>query len=157
MIQRRKYLSRSTTPIRRAGKRRRTLRSDYTSIKAAYLAEHPFCQISCHFHGVKEADVIAFGSKCMDGTGAWVEQPSGGVVFIPWATEIHHRNKCNGARLTDTRWFMSASRIMHENCENKKAWARLRGYLLDISANPDGLTPGGVQGLTTDELVAQIK
>lgn len=112
-----------------------------------YLVLHPLCQLTLAKHRFDEAEVLAI--KTATAHGYWFK----GVV-IPWANQIHHRNKCNGARLTDARWFASACGQMHGWVEDHKEQARAEGYLLPIEADPDGRLPNGGQCLTTDQWLA---
>jgi hypothetical protein len=48
------------------------------------------------------------------------------------ATQIHHKNKCRGARLNDTSEWMAISYAGHRLIEDNKGWARANGYLRDF-------------------------
>jgi hypothetical protein len=74
-------------------------------------------------------------------------------ITIPLATEIHHRNRSNGKRYVDDRFFMSACRAAHAWAESNPITARAIGILLSINARPDGSMPDGSQCLTTEELM----
>ena len=138
-------LKRSTTRLARQSTKRAKETNSYRRIAAAYLNAHPICQIWIARMGFKESEVLQdycdFGCTFYRG------------LLAPKATQIHHRNKRNGVRLCDTRWFMSACDHEHDQVENRKAWAREQGFLLDISADPDGMTPAGVRGLETPDLM----
>ncbi len=160
---RRTGLKRSTTRIRSRSPRKAALDRGYTIGKSEHLIAHPLCQITIAELGLVEAEILAAlesnggeGSAKEQGPeGWWQEGFNYRGHFVPFASQLHHRNKRNGPRVADPRWFMSASVAMHNKVENYKDWARGRGYLLNISANPDGLEPGGRQALTTDELLAR--
>lgn len=123
---------------------------EYIPKKAAYLAAHPWCQISIAERCLDEDFCLKNGRKTPLGLRVTT---SSGIYVIPPATDIHHRNKRHGKRLLDERWWMSASRTAHRFMEDHLAYARNLGYVLDISANPDGFTPAGVQALTTPDLL----
>lgn len=116
----------------------------YATLRREHLALHPFCQLTIAMHRLREEDVLTANRSYINGV-------SYNGVWIPRATQIHHRNKCQGARLTDARWFSSASPKMHQWVEDHKDEARRDGYLLPINADPDGFMPDGSCGLTTDE------
>ncbi len=151
-IERRTPLARSTKPIRRISSKRRAQRKDYSAARLAYLAAHPFCQITIAIHRQTEERVIANG-------GAYtIYHPSMTAPHLkqcPRATQIHHRNKCRGARLNDERFWMAACDDEHWHVENHLEWARDLGnqYVLPFNADADGRTPAGVQCLTTPELL----
>lgn len=142
-------LARSTKRIPRISARRRRERAVYSMQNEAYLKAHPFCQITIAIRRLVEAEVIAQGGRYS------VAGERDRIYYVPRATQIHHRNKCRGARLTDDRWFMSASSEGHDQVENLKDWARQIDVqlLLPMEADADGRTPGGIQYLTTPELL----
>lgn len=159
---RRTPLKRSAKPIRRISSKRRVERAEYTRVRLDHLQRHPLCQLTVAFLRLDEAAVLraffASGGKTgmvHMGPGfandEWCEAFRFNSWVIPLATQIHHRNKCQGARLTDARWFSSASPKMHQWVEDHKDEARRDGYLLPINADPDGFMPDGSCGLTTDE------
>ncbi len=120
----------------------------YLQDKAVYLAAHPFCQIHIAIFGLDEALVIERGGKVSAG-GQW---------FVPRSTDIHHRNKRDGERLLDQRWWISCCRENHDLVERCKAWARDNGLLLPIQADSEGRWGTANQALTTPEfLVFRIK
>lgn len=141
MIPRSSPLKRSTTPIRRVSRPRRVQNQDYAKVKAEYLSTHPFCQITIARLGLDESLVIV-------GNG-WCEG-----CFIPRATTIHHRNKRDGDRLTDVRWFLSGCWRQHDWVEANKQLARSLGFLLPIQADKDGAWGSGNQGLHTPAFMA---
>lgn len=143
------FIARRSRP-RSVSPKRRALKDEYREIvRPAYLAEHPLCQIYLAEHRLIEAEAVAaFRSLGESGIGRFYWKGHD----IPLAEEIHHRNKSNGVRLTDTRFFMSASREWHDRVENAKDWARLRCYLLPINADPNGRA-GGVNYMQTPELM----
>lgn len=158
---RRTPLKRSTKPIRRVSKRRRAERTDYTAVRMEHFHLHPLCQLTIAKHRLVEAQVLRLfaleGGGCgiHEGEPAWYYGAGPhGDIWIPMATQIHHRNKCNGARLTDVRWFASTGEEMHTWVEDHKDQARAEGYLLPIEADPDGRLPNDSQCLTTDEWLA---
>lgn len=144
--------------MRTVSKRRRREKQEYGPERAAHLTEHPLCQLTIARYRLDERRVLeawaAWKFNLVAGvTGQPVFQVDG--LVIPYATEIHHRNKCYGARLTDRRWFASASRFGHDWVEGNKTQARAEGFLLPLEADPDGRLPDGSQCLTTDEWIAE--
>ena len=124
-------------------------RREYAELRERYLREHPVCQIWIAERGLDEAAVLAqLGDNRRPGDLWWNGER------VPFANQIHHRNKCRRARLTDERWIMSASQKWHDEVEGKKGWARDRGYLFPIQADAEGRWGSGNQGLTTPELMA---
>jgi hypothetical protein len=130
--------------IPRAKPERRRQRADYDAQRKDYLQAHPFCQIWIARYGLREAQVIA-----ADGRATIHGVP----CRAPRADQIHHRNKCYGARLTDERWWMGACLDQHEWVEGDKFTARATGFLLPLEADADGRSPGG-QALTTPAFMA---
>lgn len=139
----RQKAQRRRIPRTKPGRRRQ--RDAYGAQRAAYLLAHPFCQIWIARWNLDEADVIAASGRAV---------VDGEAMDCPLATEIHHRNKCYGARLLDERWWMSASRAGHEWVEDDKRSARAAGFLLPFEADADGRSPGGLQALTTPAFMA---
>ena len=125
------------TRLRPVSANRRRAKEEYDRVKLKYLTDHPFCQIFIAEFGLDEADVIARGGD------------SGAGFSVPASQEIHHRNKRSRSRLNDQRWWMAASRQMHDRVEANKAWAREKGYLLPLEADADGATPSGIRALET--------
>ena len=117
----------------------------YSHVRKDYLLAHPWCQITIAMAGLDERHVIALGVNVPEDVDyVWCQG-----VRIPRATEIHHRNKSNGPRKCDVRWFMSAARPGHDWVEENKTEARERGFLLPINATPDGCWGNGQRGLET--------
>lgn len=146
------------SPIRRMSAKRAAESKAYTFARSQFLAEHPLCQVTLREAGIPEEVALNAWRHVINERGGvspvglrifW----DGKIVAISRSHQIHHRNKRNGTRLTDARWFLAVSLVKHDEIENNKTWARTRGYLLDISADPDGFTPAGVQALTTHELM----
>lgn len=129
------------SPIRRVSRARRVQNNGYTAARREYLAAHPFCQITIARQGLDEAEVVR--------ASGWA-----GGIRVPRATAIHHRNKRDGARLTDTRWFLSTCWREHEWVEGDKQTARLLGFLLPVQADADGRWGAGNRGLPTPEFMA---
>jgi len=128
--------------------RRHRQEQQYSNMRRKYLIQHPLCQLTIAYHRLDEASVVEMGvpaSGFMEFNG----------IFIPFATEIHHRNKRSGARLVDRRWFASACRKRHTWVEGNKDIERREGYLLPFGTNFDGLAPSGEQCLATDEWLAE--
>lgn len=148
------------TRLRPISKRRAEERKTYRDVREEHLAAHPFCQITIAQFRVNEADVIK-SKGLLEGPVEMVRVaeypdpiPLGSTLVIHRATQIHHRNKCDGSRLNDPRFFMSACRKEHEWAERHKDEARAIGVLLPINADKDGRMPDGSRCLTTDELLA---
>lgn len=137
------------TRLAKVSPRRKGELREYHEKAAAYLAAHPFCQIYIAMHGLLESEVIAQA-------GAVYVAAYGAVRQVPVATEIHHRNKRDGARLTDERWFLAASRPRHELVEGFKTWARKTGFLLELEADPDGVTPDGRRAEETPDFMLRM-
>ena len=70
------------------------------------------------------------------------------------STQVHHRNKCRGARLLDQRWWMAVGTGNHQWIEDNKQVARARGWLLPLEADAAGRLPDGTVCQTTDELLS---
>lgn len=145
MIQRRKPIVRKT-PLKRGGyiarisKSRRADRSMYSRDRAEYLRDHPFCEIYIARYGLDPKTVFS----------------NNGVVGgfkVPRSNQIHHRNKTNGPRLLDKRFWMAASGKQHRWAEDNKDDARAIGILLPIQADIQGRWGNAQQGLTTPELL----
>ncbi len=168
-LRRRTPLRRSNKPLRRrtplrriSVKRAKEIRS-YSRIRLEYLLAHPLCQITIAELKLDEKAVVAALERSGGAAGradwavAYYYGPA--KAWIPFATQIHHRNKRFGPRLLDTRWWMAACADMHRAVDDsilgRKSWARAAGYLLDISADEEGRTPGGGQAFTTEELLAR--
>lgn len=168
MIQRRKPLSRKTplrrkVPLKRGGPivrksyriprikpKRKAENASYSEIRKEYLNEHPYCQITIALHGLNETEILEKGRGYRE---VHRYTATGGLVVVPRANQIHHRNKGRGARLVDRRWFMSAANKGHDWVEGHKDFARDLGLLLPIQADAEGRWGAGNQGLTTDELL----
>lgn len=133
------------TRVKRITPERASERREYSAARDAYLREHPVCQIWIAEHGLNEAEVLA---QVTPGVQCWFAGER-----VPFANQIHHRNKCRRARLTDFRFIMSASQFWHDQVENRKGWARENGYLLPIQADAEGRWGAGNQALTTPELL----
>lgn len=129
------------TPIRRVSDKRRASNEKYLRRVQEFLIEHPWDQVWLCRHGLTEADVRT------------ASRTSDGIEHIPRSTEIHHRNKRDGSRLLDERFWMATSRQSHDMIERNRTWARKEGYLLPINASPNGTMPGGIQLPTTDQLM----
>lgn len=136
----------------RVSRRRRKECASYPDFRRRQMRLHPFCQLWLIERGIgpdmERRIVAAYHDEC----GVLGRFTVDGEV-PPLSVEIHHRNKARGERLTDERWTMCVSREAHERIEANKDWARDQGYLLPFEADADGRTPGGEQGLTTEELM----
>ena len=140
------------TRVNRVSAERRDERKEYAALRDQYLTQHPFDQIKIALCGFDEQQVIEKGANL----GPWNAQ---GIYFegqfIALSNQIHHRNKCHGARLNDTRWWISTGQKSHDLVENHKNWAREVGLLLPIQADAEGRWGDGNQALTTKELLDQ--
>ncbi len=143
MIQRQKRIK--PTTAKRAAERRQ-----YAKQSAAYLAAHPYDQITIALHGLNEDSVRWHGTG--DSTPVRVKIPSG-IVTVQRSNQIHHRNKGFGARLLDERWWMATCAESHDFVERNKGVARELGLLLPIQADADGKWGAGNSALTTPELM----
>ena len=155
MITRRKRIERRT-PLKRTGfkrkpidfskrispisDRRATERRMYNRDRGEYLREHPYCQVFIYRHALSEELVIR-GSGFQNG------------FKVPRSTQVHHRNKANGSRLLDKRWWMAAAFEQHQWVEDNKEEARKLGLLLPIQADKDGRWGADQQAVTTRELL----
>lgn len=137
---------RRTTRLASVSERRQTQKSEYTREAARYLAEHPYCQIFCFRHELDERAVIK-------SRGVLVF--SGKTIEVPRSEEIHHRNKRDGVRLLDKRYWMAACREQHDWVEDHKDVSRALGLLLPINARPDGMLADGSHAIATPELMAK--
>lgn len=148
----RAQLKAHSAPAKRSGLPRTTRlraqqRRQYNQMKPAYLAAHPYCQITICRLGLNEARVIEL-------EGAFMLR-GGEVRQVPPATELHHRNKANGIRLINFDYIMSACPAAHDWEERKKSEARRLGILCPINCKSDGTMPDGTKQPTTPELLAQ--
>lgn len=116
----------------------------YNVEKALYLQEHPFCQIFIARHGLDEDEVKRENGLLRRG---------GHTIVVPIATQIHHRNKRDGERLLDQRWWMSACQMQHDYVEANKSRSRELGLLLPIQADADGCWGAGQSALPTPEFL----
>lgn len=158
-LKRRTPLARGNKPLRRTRLRNRSPKKAiedrvYTRKRAAYLAAHPLCQAMIAENNLFEDKVL---DAFLAGGGVSLLKKGHGVfifngIEILTASEIHHRNKSNGRRRNDERFWLSISREMHDKIESSKDWARGRGLLLPINATPDGFA-GDRQHLTTPALL----
>lgn len=126
--------------IRPRAERHRSADAEYRKSAAAYLKEHPFCQVTIAVWGFDEAEVI---SRKGFGFGR----------FIPQATEVHHRNKRSGSRKNDARWWIAACRRAHDWIETHLSFARANGLSLPIQADEEGRWGDGNQALPTPEFM----
>lgn len=142
-------------PIPRISKRRRADLRLYGPARAEFLRQHPLCQITLAILRIDEREALeAFESWTQD-------TRSGSRLYlyfrgekIPFANQIHHRNKSNGSeRFLNQDYWMAASEVGHRWAEDKKDQAREIGILLPINAKPDGTLPDGSRCLTTPELL----
>ena len=124
----------------------------YAKDRAEYLAAHPFCQIFMARNRINERDVLDLYSG-WDSSMGYI--PYRGFR-IPFANQIHHRNKAHGERLLDKRWWMACCREEHEWVENHKSEARRMTLLLPIQADKEGNWGAGQQALTTPELLNSL-
>lgn len=142
-------LKRGTKRIPARSKARASVDRVYAELRRAYLEEHPLCQATIFEHGLEEASaIVAYQIK--DCPGDFIRYAG---HTIPRATEIHHRNKSNGRRKIDERFWLAVCLEMHERIEENKRWARGFGLLLPINADPEGRA-AGVQHPTTPGLLA---
>ncbi len=137
--------------IRQTSQVRAAQRREYNKMKPAYLAAHPFCQITICRLGLNEQAVITANGSFLYPVGS----PAAVRRQVPFATELHHRNKANGCRLTNFDYIMSASAGAHRWEEEHKDEARAMGILCPINCRPDGTMPDGMKQPTTIELLAQ--
>lgn len=157
-LRRRTPLARGKTRISARSAKKAVEDREYTKRRRAYLEAHPLCQATIFELGLDEKDVVdtyrELISRCPT-EGYVVESYIYGKrrYYIPFASQIHHRNKSNGSRKNDERFWLAVSREMHERIEEHKAWARGRGLLLPINADRDGVA-GGIRYPTTPELLA---
>ena len=131
--------------MKRITNERASERRQYGKQVAAYLEAHPWCQIWIASRGLDETKLI--------GDAGWCNGPKGELICAPRSTQIHHRNKCRGARLLDERWWMAAAPASHDFVERYKSWARDEGYLLPFQADADGKWGSGNQALETSALI----
>jgi hypothetical protein len=143
MIQRNTPLRRSSRLKSRSSKAQTVARL-YSRDAARYLEQHPFCQIWLARNEADE-EMILTAYRSSGSPSSWEFRGT----RIPRSTEIHHRNKRDGARLRDQRWWLAACREQHEWVEMNKSDARALGYLLPIQATTNGTWGDGNQGIET--------
>ncbi len=129
-----------TTTKTRAAQRRR-----YAKQREIYLLDHPFDMIWIALNGLDEKLVIEANGYVRIG---------GLSRRAPRSTQIHHRNKCDGDRLLDERFWITSSDATHTQVELRKSWAREEGFLLPIQADANGAWGSGNQGLETPAFMA---
>lgn len=88
------------SPLRRVSKRRAAQLKAYFGERKLFLAERPFCQV-CHSRNRNSA----------------------------LATDIHHMNKRNNARLLVIDDWLAVCRCCHDYIHAHPAWARSMGFL----------------------------
>ncbi len=129
----------------------------YWPLRREYLKAHPLCQITLARFRIDEKEVLSrflSGPRLCD--QFWFDRTEGDkrVAYpIPYATQIHHRNKSNGRRRNIQEFWMSAASIPHRWVEQHKDEARAIGLLCPINARPDGTMPDGSQCLPTAHLI----
>lgn len=144
----RKTPLRRTTRLEPRSETKQTESRLYVRDKTRYLSLHPFCQIWLARNEVDEELTLNLW-RAAGSPSAWEFRGK----RIPRATHIHHRNKRNGARLRDDRWWLSACLEEHDWVENNKDDARALGFLLPIQADRDGKWGTGNVALPTPEFM----
>jgi len=114
--------------IPKATKKRAAMNREYSVLKAGFLWEHPYCQITIRFHNLDEQEVIR-----NDGF-AIILLPGGAktTICVPKSNQIHHTKKPKCKYLNDITTWLAASPIGHEWVENNKREARKLGLLENI-------------------------
>lgn len=141
--------------IKRVSSKRAVERREYAKRRVVYLEAHPLCQIMLAVHRIDESKAlellktVSHLSLSELNCGSLVSPPIA-YLGIPFASEIHHRNKCRGARLNDERWWMAGSREGHDYVEKNKKRARAMGLLLEINADEEGIMPDGSRAIQTN-------
>ncbi len=115
------------TPLRRVSKKRAKQLRDYSVIRAAFLLEHPVCEVWMKENGWKRTD----GARIHNEKPGHFDASAQDLFDIgaPRSVEIHHRNRRNGARLNDPAYFIAVSRTGHEFIHNNPSKAREMGLL----------------------------
>lgn len=121
-MQRRTPLNRRSKPIRKVSLKRLAQLTEYYDAARTYMADHPICMVWLVENGFKNYHVT------LDASSVMIFRTMG----APAATEVHHKNKRRGKRLTDQTHWMAVCRHNHERIENNKAWARANGFLLNF-------------------------
>lgn len=132
--------------MRRVRPGRRRQKDDYLPLRERYLVEHPLCQVTIARLGLDEAEVLRAFEADDDGAPGFPTWAAGFHYrgrLIPFARQIHHRNKSRGARLNDVRFWMSADPAAHDWVEDGKEAARATGFLLPLEADAEGRLPDG--------------
>lgn len=104
------------TAIKRVSSKRAKALREYSILRKAYLALHPFCEATIKLEGVCEEELIK--------SNGWLI----GRQF-PYAEEIHHKARRYGSRLNDTTKWLAVCRDMHIKIENNASWARANDLL----------------------------
>jgi len=138
--------------VNRVSAERRDERKEYAKLREQYLADHPLDQIKIALCGFDEKRVLnwARDQTPISASGIYYQGQ-----FIAFSNQIHHRNKCFGDRLLDTRWWISTGNRSHDLVESNKSWSREVGLLLPIQADEEGRWGDRNQALTTKELLDQ--
>lgn len=108
-------LKRSTKPIRRVSKKRAKQLRTYSTLRKEFLALHPICQVWLKEQGITESDTAIFHLLLDD--------------YAPRATEVHHMNRRNGARLNDEAYWLAVCAEAHRRIHAEPSWARAEGFL----------------------------
>lgn len=135
--------------MKRITDRRAAERREYAKRKAAYLLAHPLDQIVIALHGFDEEALLA--------SIAGLDYRFKGVLWkgcvVHYSDQIHHRNRCYGARLNDERWWMATTMESHRFVEDHASWSRENGFLLPVQADSEGRWGNGNQALPTTEFM----
>lgn len=112
------------TRLRRVSAKRAEQNKEYLRLRAAFLKEHPYCQIYLRVFALNEADAIA--------SNGWIgsEAGLGGTIVVPRATDIHH-TKGRGKYLLATATWMAASRWWHRWAHDNPQRAYELGIMQD--------------------------
>jgi hypothetical protein len=117
-------------PIKRVSDKRRKQNAEYLKVRAAYLKDHPYCEVWLMEHGVTKEQVDAENGYAE----VVVSCPAGGLtqsrmVKVPLSTELHHVHGRIGALLCNADHFLAVSRDSHNMIHQMPSWARENGYL----------------------------
>lgn len=150
-LERRQPLKRKTR-MRRVSNLRHAENLIYSDRRRIFLSIHSLCQITMAIHRIDES--LALWTLKSNPPALWEQSIVVNGIVVPFATEVHHRNRRSGSirYLTESFWMSSAAGP-HRWAEEHAGEARSIGVICPINASPDGAMPDGGRCLTTEELL----
>ena len=109
------------THLRRVSLKRQREGREYTKLRAAFLEDHPFCQVTIRLLGLCEEEVKEWSGMHRTALG--------NIDVVPQSIDIHHKHGRTGTNYLDTTTWLAVSRFQHERIHNNPSWARSHGFL----------------------------